>query len=378
MAWGLYIHVPFCIRKCPYCDFYSISDLSRQAEYEAALVAEMAMRARDDAVFDTVYLGGGTPSVLGPSAVQRILDAARDYFSILPDAEITLEANPGTVTQESFAAYRSAGVNRLNIGVQSFNDANLAFLGRIHTANQAVAALQAAGRAGFENIGLDLIYGLPQQNKGAWHKDLSAAAAFSPSHISCYMLTFEPGTKMTADKDAGRFVVPPEERVSAMFVQAAKFLSGRGYQHYEISNFAAGKSARSRHNLKYWQNRPYLGLGPAAHSYIAPERFWNCRSVDTYISEISSGRTPTAETERLTDSQMMIEALYLGLRQTEGIDIPGFETRFGEDFQEMFGPAAAPFVESGQMVLDGQCCRFTRNGMLLLDTIAAALSEMME
>ncbi len=376
MAWGLYIHVPFCLRKCPYCDFYSISDLSRQAEYVAALVAEMAMRARDDAVFDTVYLGGGTPSVLAPAAVARILEAAREYFSILPDAEVTLEANPGPVTQESLAAYRSAGVNRLNIGVQSFNDANLAFLGRIHTASQAVAALSSARRAGFENIGLDLIYGLPQQNKEAWHKDLSAAAAFCPPHISCYMLTFEPGTKMAADKDAGRFVPPGEECVSAMFVQAAEFLSGRGYQHYEISNFAVGKSARSRHNLKYWQNLPYLGLGPAAHSYIAPERFWNCRSVDTYISEISAGRTPTAETERLTDSQMMIEALYLGLRQAGGIDIPGFEERFGVDFQEMFGPTAAPFVKSGKMVLNVQCCRLTRKGMLLLDTIAAEFAGM--
>ena len=378
MTWGLYIHVPFCLRKCPYCDFYSISDFSRQADYVAALIAEMAMRAVPEAVFDTVYLGGGTPSVLAPSALECILDAARQNFSILPDAEVTLEANPGTITQESLAAYSSAGVNRLNIGVQSFNDASLAFLGRIHTASQAVAALKSAERAGFENIGLDLIYGLPHQNESAWQADLSAAAAFFPSHVSCYMLTLEPGTKMAADKDTGRFVPPGEERVSAMFVQAAEFLSGRGYQHYEISNFAAANSAKSRHNLKYWQNRPYIGLGPAAHSYIEPERFWNCRSVDTYISEISAGRTPTAGSERLTDSQMMIEALYLDLRQAGGIDIPGFEERFGVDFQEMFGPAAAPFINSKQMLLDGQCCRLTRNGMLLLDTIAAELSEMIE
>ncbi|MFW5936731.1 MAG: radical SAM family heme chaperone HemW [Desulfosalsimonas sp.] len=376
MTWGLYIHVPFCIRKCPYCDFYSISDLSRQDEYVDALVSEMAMRARPEAVFDTVYLGGGTPSVLAPAQIEQILAAAHRHFAISADAEITLEANPGTVTQKSLSACRSAGVNRLNIGVQSFNDASLAFLGRIHSAGQAVAALQAAGRAGFENIGLDLIYGLPRQSQSAWHEDLSAAAAFFPSHISCYMLTFEPGTKMTADKDAGRFAPPAEQRVSAMFVQAAEFLSARGYQHYEISNFASGKSAKSCHNTKYWQNLPYIGLGPAAHSYIAPERFWNRRSVDAYIAEISSGHTPTAEIERLTDAQMMIEAIYLGLRQADGIDVPGFERRFGVDFEKRFGPVVARFVESGRMAADRRMCRLTRKGMLYLDSIAAGMIEM--
>ncbi|MBS3810140.1 MAG: radical SAM family heme chaperone HemW, partial [Desulfobacterales bacterium] len=329
MTWGIYIHVPFCLRKCPYCDFYSIEDLSLLSSWKDALIRETAMRAESvpGAVFDTVYLGGGTPSVPKPSEMEQILQAAHRSFSILPDAEITMEANPGTITEESLAEYRSAGVNRINMGVQSFNDDNLAFLGRIHSAGQAAEALHAAKRAGFDNIGLDLIYGLPGQNKKSWQKDLTAAAAFSPSHISCYMLTFEPGTKMAADKEAGRFEPLSEDRVSAMFIQASKFLSGLGFEHYEISNFAASKAARSGHNRKYWQNVPYIGLGPAAHSYVEPERSWNFRSVEDYIEAIADNRLPTEGAEHLTPSQMMIEAIYLGLRQAEGIDIFAFEKR---------------------------------------------------
>lgn len=371
MTWGIYIHVPFCLRKCPYCDFYSTDDLSGLPSYTDALIREMAMRTESvpGAVFDTVYLGGGTPSVINPSVTEQILQSAHRYFYILPDAEITMETNPGTITEESLAGYKAAGINRLNIGVQSFNDDNLAFLDRIHSAGQAAEALHAAKRAGFDNIGLDLIYGLPGQNKKSWQKDLAAAAAFSPSHISCYMLTFEPGTKMAADKEAGRLEPLSEDRVSAMFIQASKFLSGRGYEHYEISNFAASREYRSCHNRKYWLNAPYIGLGPAAHSYVEPERSWNFRSVEDYIEGVADNRLPTEGSEHLTSSQMMIEAIYLGLRQAEGIDIFGFEKRFGVDFENMFRPATAPLVRSGQMEIDGEGCRLTRQGMLYLDTI---------
>lgn len=376
MTWGLYVHVPFCVRKCPYCDFYSTEDTSRKDAYKYALVREIRMRAYSapHASFDTVYLGGGTPTVLEPLDVEHILDALHLNFSILPNPEITIEANPGTVTKSTLKAFKSAGVNRINIGVQSFNDANLSFLGRIHSSSQAAEALHAAPKAGFENIGVDLIYGIPEQNKGSWQKDLTAAAAFSPSHISCYMLTLEPGTKMHARREAGKFSMPAEDRVSAMFIQASKFLASRGYEHYEISNFSSSGQTRSQHNQKYWQNLPYIGFGPSAHSYIEPERFWNTKTLESYISLLVSGIPPTSETEHLTPSQLMLEAVYLGLRRCEGIDIREFENRFGVDFAEIFGPVTEKFIYSGFMLSDNDSCRLTLHGMLYLDTIASQLS----
>ncbi|MFW6011755.1 MAG: radical SAM family heme chaperone HemW [Desulfosalsimonas sp.] len=377
MTWGLYVHVPFCVRKCPYCDFYSIEDISRKDAYKYALIREIRMRAYSapHASFDTVYLGGGTPTTLEPLDVEHILDALRLNFSILPNPEITIEANPGTVTKNSLKAFKSAGVNRINIGAQSFNDENLTFLGRIHSSSQAAESLHAGQKAGFENIGLDLIYSIPDQNKGSWQKDLTAATAFSPSHISCYMLTLEPGTKMYADMEAGRFSIPSEDRVSAMFIQASKFLASRGYEHYEISNFSSSGQTRSQHNQKYWQNIPYMGFGPSAHSYIEPERFWNTKTLESYISLLVSGIIPTRETEHLSPSQLMLEAVYLGLRRSEGINITEFENRFKTDFKNIFAPTLDRFTDSGHMLLDTTTCRLTLQGMLYLDTIAEQLAR---
>ncbi|MFW6284673.1 MAG: radical SAM family heme chaperone HemW [Desulfosalsimonas sp.] len=376
MPLGLYIHVPFCVRKCRYCDFYSIADLSAVAPYMTALFAEMQRRgpAFKDAGFDTVYLGGGTPSVLGPGRTGRVLEAAAKHFHILPGAEITLEANPGTLESRSLAQYRSAGVNRINIGVQSFDDENLSFLGRIHSARQAADALDAAEKAGFSDIGMDLLYGLPGQGRDAWQKDLEAATGFCPAHVSCYMLTYEPGTRLAADRDAGRTQSLSEDRVSAMFVQAQAFFAENGYQHYEISNFAARRPARARHNQKYWNNESYLGLGPAAHSYKEPERFWNHADLNRYIQDLSAGRLPTAASERLTDSQMMLEAVYLGLRQSDGIDVAMLEKRFHCDFGQMFGSVTSRFEQTGHMrTSHGRCC-LTSRGMLFLDSIAGQMA----
>ncbi|MFP4257353.1 MAG: radical SAM family heme chaperone HemW [Desulfobacterales bacterium] len=372
---GLYIHVPFCIRKCPYCDFYSTEDLSFQQAYADALVREMSLRASfiPDAAFDTVYLGGGTPSTLDPSTLGRILEAAHRHFSIDPAAEITMEANPGTVAPKTLSACRSVGVNRINIGVQSFNDKNLAFLGRIHSAQQAKDSIYAARRAGFENIGLDLIYGLPGQDAASWQKDLSCAAAFAPSHISCYMLTMEEGTKMAKDRDAKKFTPLCEELVSSMFLQASEYLCSAGYQHYEISNFALSDKTRSAHNQKYWKNASYVGLGPSAHSYIEPERSWNHRSLHRYIRAVCQNRLPTEDSEHLAGSQLMIEALYLGLRQSDGIDIKKFENRFKKNFHQMLAPQLDHLASSGLLSLTTRTCRPTLQGMLYMDSIVSRL-----
>ena len=297
---GVYVHIPFCLRKCLYCDFYSTADLSLKPAFLEALITEIAATDPGELVFDTIYFGGGTPSLLSPPEVARILGGLFSRFHFQEPVEITLEANPGTVGLESLKGLRSAGVNRLNIGVQSFQDENLAQLGRIHSAAQAQEALAAARRAGFGELGLDLIYGLPGQRRPAWFTDLRRALAYQPEHLSCYMLTLEPGTPLAERHRFGRFRPAPEARVAELFMATSEFLAGRGYLHYEVSNFArcgpsGCRQARvSRHNSKYWSHAPYLGFGPAAHSFLPPKRFWNHRDVARYVEDLRAGRRPLA------------------------------------------------------------------------------------
>ena len=338
---GLYVHIPFCLRKCRYCDFYSISDLSQTSGFLAALKREMQMNSGTPLVFDTLYIGGGTPSVLEPEAIGQIIETASRYFSIASDAEITLEVNPGTVTLDNLSEYRKFGVNRLNIGVQSFDDDNLRFLGRLHSGSDARLSVEWARRAGFDNIGLDLIFGLPGQDKTNWLSDLTQAGNLEPEHLSCYMLTCESGTPLDRDVKTGRIRLAAEGVVLDLFNTAIHFLTTRSFLHYEVSNFArmAGpdhEPRTSRHNLKYWSFAPYIGLGPSAHSFIEPERYWNHRSVTTYVRQIEAGKSAMAEKERLTKEQMMIEAIYLGFRTTRGIDLDKFKAKSGYKFYPNF------------------------------------------
>jgi oxygen-independent coproporphyrinogen-3 oxidase len=378
---GLYIHIPFCLKKCPYCDFYSITDPSFHPAFLDALSTEMRLNRDVDLVFDTLYIGGGTPSVLDETSIHQMVETARRSFKILPGAEITLEVNPGTVTLEKLKGYRRAGVNRINIGVQSFNSANLGFLGRIHSGRDAELALRWARSAGFDNIGLDLIYGIPDQTPASWRKDLKAAIEFRPQHLSCYILSFEPGTPMDRDRKKGRFEPMSEDRVCDLFETTVKFLRDHGYVQYEISNFARediGESGlgnagdnRSRHNTKYWTFAPYLGLGPSAHSFIEPERFWNHADVGKYIRDLARGKLPLAEKELLVQDQLMTEAIYLGLRQTRGISVDAFDEKFGVNFRGAFGEVIADLEERGLMECSHGRCALTSKGMLVLDSIAA-------
>jgi oxygen-independent coproporphyrinogen-3 oxidase len=371
---GLYIHIPFCRRKCPYCDFYSVTDTGRAADFLTALETEMRLRSGLPLEFDTVYMGGGTPSVLGTEDIRRILRAAENTFQLRPGVEITLEVNPGTVSRSKLQALRSAGINRLSIGVQSFRDLNLKFLGRIHSARDASAILEDA-RDVFPRIGLDLIYGLPGQTADAWHSDLARAVRFEPDHISCYSLTCEPGTPLFAERQAGRFRAAADETVAGLFLETSEWLQDHGYQHYEISNFARGADARSRHNCKYWSGAPYIGLGPSAHSFVAPERRWNRADVGFYIQTLSKGILPLEARETLTASQMMIETVYLGLRQADGIDLIEFEKRFGTDFRKMFKTALERYEEQALLRTTATHCRPTPRGLLMLDAIAAELVD---
>jgi len=376
---GLYVHIPFCVRKCPYCDFYSLSDLNLMPTFLKALSAEIAAAAAGPLAFDTVYFGGGTPSILAPAEVEGIIDQLNSRLRLTGRVEVTLEANPGTVDAERLKGFRSAGVNRINLGVQSFREENLRLLGRIHSAGQAHDAVAAARRAGFEDVGLDLIYGLPGQTLDAWMADLESALVYDPEHLACYMLSVEPGTPLAADERAGRFRPAPEEDTAELFLATAERLAGCGYLHYEISNFArgaaSGADARvSRHNSKYWAYAPYLGFGPAAHSFRPPRRFWNHRHVRRYIAELQAGRRPHGGEESLSVEQQMLEVVMLGLRTSAGVDRADFKARFGRGFKEIYGAAADDLAGRGLLTLENGRCAPTRQGMLFLNTVVAALT----
>jgi oxygen-independent coproporphyrinogen-3 oxidase len=378
---GLYIHIPFCIKKCPYCDFYSITDGSLHPAFMDALITEMRMIRDPNLTFDTLYMGGGTPSVLDAKTIKKIIETARQSYEILPHAEITLEVNPGTVRLKQFEGYGCSGVNRLNIGVQSFDPVNLQFLGRIHSGRDAQNAVTWAQKAGFENMGLDLIYGIPNQTKKSWLRDLKLAVEFEPQHLSCYILSFEPGTPLYRDRQKGRLKPLAESQVCELFETTLEFLSDHGYVQYEISNFACAKTGssslkgaelnRSRHNMKYWRFVPYIGLGPSAHSFLEPKRYWNCADVKKYIQDLEAEKLPRAGEERLSMEQLMIEAIYLGLRQTKGILIDVFDKKFGVTFKTLFKDTIDVLESKGLIEISQNRCALTSGGMLYLDSIAA-------
>ncbi len=321
--------------------------------------------------FDTLYIGGGTPSVFDAENISKIIETACHSFTIIPGTEITIEANPGTVTLGQLRDYCSAGVNRINIGVQSLADANLDFLGRVHSARDGCLAIEWARKAGFDNLGIDLIYGIPGQTKKTWLSDLNKAVEFEPDHLSCYMLTYEPGTPLHNNLQKGLFCPMDEIAEADLFETTIEFLCDNGYMQYEISNFARSVSKRSGHNQKYWSGVPYRGLGPSAHSFTGTERFWNHCSVEKYINRIDAGRFPIEGKEILTREQQIIEAVYVGLRKTHGIDIRRFDGKFGVSFNRTFGEAICCFEEKGLIKTDSECCLLSRKGMLFHNSIVS-------
>lgn len=372
---ALYIHVPFCIKKCPYCDFYSVATLSLKERFVDALLTEISLREDPQSAIDTIYFGGGTPSLLAPREVESILSRVRDHFNLATDCEITLEVNPGTVGPGYFDEIRRFGVNRLNMGVQSLCDEKLGFMDRIHSAEAAGQALRAARRAGFDKLGFDLIFGLPGETETVWRKDLDRALEFHPEHLSCYILTYEPGTPMYKSLEAGRISPLGDETVAALFKFTSTYLAAHGYLHYEISNFAAGPAHRSRHNRKYWNLVPYLGFGPSAHSFDGTRRSWNHADVRRYGEELGQGVLPVAETEILTREQVLIEMVMLGLRTSEGIDIKAFEKISSQGFMGMFKEVVRECEAcSWAMIVDHRFI-LTLEGRLFLDTVTSRFAE---
>jgi oxygen-independent coproporphyrinogen-3 oxidase len=372
---GIYIHIPFCVRKCPYCDFYSVTDLALKPRFLKALIAEMRLISAEGLCFDSLYIGGGTPSVYGHQDIGKIVSAISENFDLKPDSEITIEVNPGTVSIEQMKGYREAGINRINIGVQSFFQDNLDFLRRIHTPSEARRAVNEAHRAGFKNMGLDLIYGLPDQSQGNWLENLKSAVEYDPTHLSCYTLTYEKGTPLYNGLKCGRIQPLAEDKVRALFETTIDFLENHGYFQYEISNFArVGKNGGlhvSRHNIKYWTLVPYIGLGASAHSFSETQRYWNVSDVAEYIAVIESGRLPVAEREVLSREQQIIETIYLGLRTTAGIDLIGFGEKFGIDFVKAFKEVISDLAEQNYLEVKNSRCALTRQARAFLDSIAS-------
>jgi oxygen-independent coproporphyrinogen-3 oxidase len=367
---GLYIHIPFCLSKCPYCDFYSVSSLSLLPAFLEVLFQEMELYRGKIGPCDTVYIGGGTPSLLDPRQLEAILKGVRENFPLLPDTEITLETNPADLDRASLASIRALGINRLSIGCQSFDQACLAFLGRRHSADQAVNAIEAARSAGFANIGLDLIYGIPGQGMEAWMATVRRALSFAPAHLSCYQLTVEPETPLGISFRQGAFSLPDEILQYDFFIKTAEMLEDAGYVHYEVSNFARDMTLASRHNQKYWDHTPYLGLGPSAHSFAANRRWWNYRSVDRYIAALKSGNPPVEASEGLTMEQLQLEALYLGLRTKKGIHLKDYATRYCLDLLARKGNRLTPLQDEGLIAIDDGYLYPTRAGLAVADSLA--------
>jgi oxygen-independent coproporphyrinogen-3 oxidase len=391
---GLYVHIPFCERKCPYCDFNTYAGLhDLYAPYAQALAHEIA-RAGDALGHPparTIFIGGGTPTVLPVPLLAEIMDAIHRAFVVAPEAEITSEANPGTVDRARFSGLRALGINRLSMGAQSFDDEELRFLGRIHSAEDIERAFTAARAAGFDNINLDLIYGLPGQKAKTWTRTLARTLTLAPEHISCYSLTVEVGTPLARWVAAGSVPPPDDDLAADLYEEAQATLAEAGYEHYEISNWArlrnfssppappplpeAGRGVpghippspyRSRHNLIYWRNEPYLGFGPGAHSSLDGRRWWNIRSPVDYIRRLAAGEGVMEGEETIGDALAMGETMMLGLRLLpEGVGTEEFAARHGRSLEEVYATELRELQEWGLLeMLDGRV-RLTPRGRLL-------------
>ena len=380
---AIYIHIPFCVQKCIYCDFYSKTDLSLIPPFIQALIQEIKKRAYKFASYpfnfndkiDTIYFGGGTPSLLSINEVDLLLQTIKETFSILSDAEISFEINPETVDFNYLKELRNIGINRLSIGVQSFNHDKLEFLKRIHTADQAINAVEDAKKAGFLNISLDMIYAVPFETTKLLMQDLKKAAKMEIVHLSCYMLTIEPLTPLDK-KVKQKFIEPLDRRTMAiLFKETVTRLYEFGFEHYEISNFSKGKAYRSEHNSKYWDIIPYLGFGPGAHSLSGDKRTWNHKSIRHYIKDIISGRLPVKGFEILDIKQKKLETIMLSLRTLEGIDIKKYNTQFNTDFQKEFKEVINSVLDSSYGFLCSDSFALNLEGKTCLNNIVEAFAQ---
>jgi len=378
----LYVHIPFCLHKCAYCDFNShVRQQPLWDDYRMALLAELGNWSNQaqfsGRTITSIFFGGGTPSLAPPALIADVLHQAGHCFTLSDDIEITLEANPGTVDAERFAAYSKAGINRLSIGVQSFDDAELHWLERIHSGAQAIQAMQRARSAGFDNISLDLMYGLPEQDLAGWMHSLETAIDLAPEHLSCYQLTIEAHTELALRHSRQPLALPEDELALEFLLSTRKRLSEAGYQAYEVSNFArAGRYCR--HNDAYWLYHDYIGIGAgAAGKWDLPDggitRYANIRSPEAYSKAAASTGSAINTQESLNLHKAAGEAVWLGLRRNDGIDQQAFRQRFGSTMDEMFGSALKSWVDSGHLMITEQTIKLSKQGLGMADSIAVSV-----
>jgi putative oxygen-independent coproporphyrinogen III oxidase len=362
---GIYVHVPFCLTRCGYCDFNAYAGLDElQPRYLRALLAEaeLASPGWNGTRFVSVFLGGGTPTTMAPADLRALLVHLRDRFDVVEGAEVTIEANPDTVDASSLASIRDAGYDRLSMGAQSFDPAVLASLERLHEPASVRAAMGAARRAGYDNVNLDLIYGTDGETLESWERTLREAIALAPEHVSAYALTIEPATPLGRQVAAGSRPAPDPDVQADMFQAACELLRDAGYHHYEVSNWAK-PGFECRHNLGYWERRPYVGLGAGAHAYRDDVRWWNVRPPETYLEQVEAGELPIGGSESLDPADAYLEEVFLKLRILEGVPASWFEP----DRFEAFVASGLLTDEVGQLVP-------TERGMLLLNELVLGLT----
>ncbi|MGK2963852.1 MAG: radical SAM family heme chaperone HemW [Gemmatimonadaceae bacterium] len=359
----LYVHVPFCTRRCSYCDFsIAVRKTVPVEEYLKALARELAALPPNSGALETVYLGGGTPSRLGPDGIGRLLDLVRSRFEVGAEAEVTLEANPEDFSAESLAAWRAAGVNRLSIGIQSFEDTVLAWMHRVHSAPDARRAIELARDAGITNFSIDLIFALPRAVGRDWKRDLESALSYEPPHISLYGLTIEQGTPLARWQTRGLLTAPEDEQYAGEFLLADEMAVARGYSHYEVSNFAL-PGMESRHNSAYWTGASYIGVGPSAHSFDGETRRWNVGAYADWVRRLNTGEPVRDGEEKLSEGNRASERVYLGLRTITGLRA-----------SERDLVAAEEWLSPGWARIDDGVVRLTPEGWLRLDSLAAGLT----
>jgi oxygen-independent coproporphyrinogen-3 oxidase len=367
---GLYLHIPFCGAICHYCNFNrGLLDSDLKVRYVEALVTEIG-RAADGSAADTIYFGGGTPSLLAPDEVGQLIAACRAAFAVTPDAEVTLELNPETATPAYLAAIRAAGVNRLSIGVQSFDDAELARLGRVHSAERAREAVRLARAAGLDDISLDLMMWLPGQSVAGWLANVESLIAAGPDHASLYLLEIYPNAPLRDEMARGGWSQAPDDDAAEMYLGGLDLLDRAGFEHYEISNVAR-PGHQSRHNVKYWDDGAWLAFGCGAHATRDGRRWHNVPGTTDYVSRITAGQSVVAGVRTLSPQTRAEEALFTGIRLAKGVSLADIASRYGVDAWDTYGTALAPFVEAGVVEYTPPVLKLTRQGMLLANEVCA-------
>ena len=370
---GLYLHIPFCLKKCGYCDFYSITRLQQQNDFVEVLIREMVLLSPQyqHLEFDTIYLGGGTPSLLSTQQLETIWQNIQHHFTVSPQGEFSIEANPGTIDQEKLSILRQIGFNRLSLGVQSFNETDLKLLGRIHSIQEIYDGYDAARQAGFKNINIDLISAFPGLTGSRFRTTLQKAAELKTEHVSCYTLIFEPNTPFYRRLKQGELQALTADEEAVFIEISNQELLKAGYTAYEISNYAVSADYFCRHNLKYWEHRPYLGLGPSAHSFISPRRWKNHRSVTRYIQSLNNDLLPITQQETLSDNDLEFEYIFLHLRLKEGLNLVDFHDRFQSDFTEKYRTPLEKLNEAGLIDFYNRQVKLSDRGWLLADEVSS-------